>query len=271
MPRVTHVQTAQQRYERVPVLDEATGQPKVVPVNRTTKHGRAVTMAVTADDKSKPLPPHTCGYCHQPIEVGSPYKHISPKSGPYGGRTLRRHESCPTWQVWDYSNSLSAQLARIGHDFASAISGATEPSEVESALSEAADAAREIAEAKREAAQNIEDGFQHPTEQSEELNQLADDLDSWADEIEGVSVPDLPEPEEEDCEQCEGTGKVVKMYPDSYPEPWRPGSYAEGVVRECGDCEGTGKVTPEEPTEDQMDEWHGEVESETSIVGEPPV
>jgi hypothetical protein len=249
MPRITHVARAQQRYERVPVLDEH-GQPKTTPVNRATKHGRPVTMAVTADDKTKPLDPYTCGYCRQPIAIGTPYKHISPKSGPYGGNTLRRHESCPSWQPWDYSNSLAAQISKIQYEFENVIADASDASYVESALSEAAEAAREIAEAKREAAQNIEDGFQHPTAQSEELAELADQLDDWANEIENVFVPDYPEPEEEDCPQeCE-EGKI------------------DGET--CETCKGDGTVTPEEPTEDQVDEWRSDVESETSVVGESP-
>jgi len=32
---------------------------------------------------------------------------------------------------------------------------------------------------------------------------------------------------------CGGTGKIVRLYPDSKPEPWRPGSYADGVVQPC--------------------------------------
>jgi DNA-binding transcriptional LysR family regulator len=35
------------------------------------------------------------------------------------------------------------------------------------------------------------------------------------------------------CPLCDGTGRVVRMYPDSGPAPWRPGSYAEGVVQPC--------------------------------------
>jgi hypothetical protein len=271
MPKITHVRKAQPRYERVPVTDPATGEPKVVPVNRTTKRGSAVTMTVTKDDLSKPLPPHDCDYCRQPIAVGTPYKHISPRSGPYGGRTLRRHESCPTWQPWDYSNSLSARLAQIAYEFDNAVGEASSPDDVESAQSEAADRARELAEEKRESAQAIEDGFQHPTTQSEEMADQADQLDDWASEIEGASVPEFPEPEEDDCESCEGTGKIVKLYEDSDPEPWQPGSYAEGVVRDCDDCAGTGKVTPDEPTEDQVDEWREEVRSEFAMVSEPPV
>lgn len=40
---------------------------------------------------------------------------------------------------------------------------------------------------------------------------------------------------------------------------------------DCEECEGSGKITPEEPTEDQMDEWREEVRSEFSMVSEPPV
>jgi hypothetical protein len=258
MPKITHVKEARPRYERVPVIDEATGEPKVVPVNRTTKRGTAVTMAVTRDDLDQPLPPHNCDYCRQPIAVGTPYKHISPRSGPFGGRTLRRHEGCPTWQPWDYSDSLSARLSQIAYEFDNAVSDATEPGEVESAQSEAADRARELAEEKRESAQNIEDGFQHPTAQSEELAEQADAIEEWANEIEGTSVPEFPEPEENDCETCDGTGRDGEAYPGRVPV-------------DCDDCDGTGRVTPDDPTEDQVDEWRSEVESEFAVVGEPPV
>lgn len=260
MPKITHVKAAQPRYERVPVIDEETGLPKVVPVNRVTKHGAAVTMAVTRDDRSKPLPPHDCDYCRNPIETGTPYKHMSPRSGPYGGRTLRRHESCPTWQPWDYSDSLSARLSQVAYEFDNAVDGASSPDDVESAQSEAADRARELAEEKREAAQNIEDGFQHPTAQSEELAEQADALEEWATEIEGVSVPEFPEPEEEDCEECDGTGNDPDAEPDDEDGP-----------PSCENCSGSGKVTPEEPNEDQVDEWREEVRSAFSVVSEPPV
>ena len=39
---------------------------------------------------------------------------------------------------------------------------------------------------------------------------------------------------------CGGTGKVVQMYPDSDLEPWRPGSYADGVVQPCPSGHGDG-------------------------------
>ena len=84
-----------------------------------------------------------------------------------------------------------------------------------------------------------------------------------------ASADALPDPDDADCETCNGTGKLVKMYDDSPLEPWRPGSYAEGAVRECSDCTGTGH--PEELTEQQMDDWREEVRADVTIVDESPV
>ena len=91
-------------------------------------------MTLTVVDKTKPKPLYNCSACGKPIEIGTPYKHISPKSGPYGGHKMTRHESCPSWQVWDYSNSLSAQLSRISYDFGNEIDQAESPDDVTSAL-----------------------------------------------------------------------------------------------------------------------------------------
>src|SRR4051794_38682983 len=157
MPRVTHVAKAQQRYQTVPVIDPETGQPKKTQVMRNgepkmtrakgNRPARPVFMTVTVVDKTKPKGLYTCDFCHKPIEIGTPYKHITPKSGPYGGTKRTRHESCPTWQQWDYSNSLSAQIAHIEHDFDNAIESAESPDDVQSALDDAAASVEEIAEA----------------------------------------------------------------------------------------------------------------------------
>ena len=274
MPRVTYVKHAQQRYAMVPDIDPATGLQKTITTSRTTREkpgrpSRQVIRQLTKPDPDRPLDPETCGRCGEKILPGMPYKHITPRSGPYSGRRMVRCAGCPSWFPWEYSNSLNAQLAQVSHEFGLAIDSAESEDDVTSALEEAASSVREIAEAKREAAQNIEEGFGHETEQSGELNQTADDLDSWADEIGNVSVPDFPDPEDEECEDCAGTGKLVKLPGDSDPEPWRPGSYAEGAVQECGECDGSGH--PDEVTSDQLDEWRDEVRSETAIVEEAPV
>jgi hypothetical protein len=268
MARITYVKAAQQRYEQVPVLDE-NGEPKRTPVmkngkQRVTKKGKPIFLTVTANDKSKPLPNRNCGKCGKEIVPGMPYKHISPRSGPYGGRTLYRCAECPNWHVWEYSSSLSARLSEVSHDFSEAIGNADTTDEVTEALNTAAEAVREIASEKEESAQNIEDGFQHETSQSQELRDVAEQLNSWADEIENVDVPDLPEAEEDECEECSGSGSIAN--PD-----WVEGSEDEEEEIACDTCDGSGRFTPDEPTSDQMDEWRSEVESACSIVDESPV
>lgn len=216
MPKINRVKAAQQRYETVPVLDE-NGQPKRTPVlhqkgplkgqQRTDKRGNPVFMAVTVADKTQPLPNHTCGKCGVEIKVGDPYKSISIRST-YSSRTLYRCAACPDWHVWEYSSSLSARLAEISYNFWEAIAEASSEEEAQDALNAAAEAVREIAGEKEEGAQNIEDGFQHETYQSAEMRDQAESLNSWADEIEGASIPDFPETEEVDCEECDGSGVI---------------------------------------------------------------
>lgn len=46
------------------------------------------------------------------------------------------------------------------------------------------------------------------------------------------------------CVTCEDTGKIVQLSQDSPAEPWRPGSYAEGVVRACPACSAGLEVMP---------------------------
>lgn len=266
MARVTNVKKAQQRYATVPLLD-GSGNQKTTPVLRsdgspkTDKKGHAIVRRLTTEDKTKPLPNHTCDKCRKEITVGSPYKWIAPKSGPYGGTKRYRCGECPTWEVWEYSSSLSARISQITADFD--VSEAESKEEVEEALNAIAEQIKELAEEKREGASNIEDGFGHATSMSDELNETADNLDSWADEIEQVDVPDYPEPEEGDCEECGGTGKIEVVQNGS-----------SGIMHSeetCEACNGEKVFTPDEPTEDQIDEWRSEVEDACSIVNESPV
>lgn len=270
MPRVTHVKRAQQRYGTRPVIDPATGEQKRTPMinkrtgtQKVTKSGKPVFLRITERDLDRPKPLLTCDHCHTAIEIGTPYKHISPKSGPYGGRQLNRHESCPTWQVWEYSSSLSARIAQIQDAFQTDMAGTIEsPEDVTAALEAAAEAIRELAEEKRESASSIEDGFGHATYQSEELEQTADDLESWADEIENVSVPDLEdhgcdecEEGEAECGECMGTGLVGND--DLVCEDCK-----EGRI-ECENCGGDADWV-------DLEAWREAVEGEIGIVDEAP-
>lgn len=267
MPRVTHVKRAQQRYATRPVIDPATGEQKKTPMinkrtgtQKVTKSGRPVFLRITERDTSKPKPLLVCDHCHKPIEIGTPYKHISPKSGPYGGRTLNRHAACPSWQVWEYSNSLGARLAQIQSAFAEDLAGAEDADAVTEALSAAAESIREIADEKRESASNIEDGFGHSTYQSEELEQLGDDLESWADEIENVSVPAL---EDYPCEECNGTGEVqCEVCDGDGLDDGEPCGECTGGVVDCDVCDDEEHV--------DKDAWREAVEGEVGIVEDQP-
>jgi hypothetical protein len=151
MPQITHVKKAQQRYAQVPVLNDD-GTPKESPVFRKdgspklTKQGRPITMRVTVADKSQPLPPHTCGACGQPIEVGTAYKHVSIKSGPYGGRTLYRHEGCPTWRPSELTTSKMAGVYAAQEMAEDQIDGCETVDDLQALAADVASQVRDVAE-----------------------------------------------------------------------------------------------------------------------------
>jgi hypothetical protein len=258
MARITHVRKAQRRYETRPVLDGFGNQVETAVMRedgtqKTTKTGRKIFMKVTENDLTRPKPDYTCDYCGKPIEVGTAYKHISPKSGPYGGSKRTRHEGCPNWQVWEYSSSLSARLAEISYTASLALADVESADDVSAVVEQAKESIMEIAEEKREAAENIESGFQHETEQSQELAELGDSLESWADEGDSLDINDpegMDEEEEIDCPVCDGEGKV-----DS-----EDGS---GTVN-CDECEGEGRIeNPDYDTDGvSFEEWKENIVSE---------
>lgn len=219
MARVTHVKRARQRYKMVPTLDES-GQPIKVQVLRgdgqpkLSRKGRPIFQTQSTPDKTQPLPNRHCGRCNVEIKPGDPYKWIAPRSGPYGGRKLYRCGACPTWQVWEYSSSLSARIQQIQHDATTDVGDLDSEGAMQDHLAGVAEQIRELAEEKRESAQSIEEGFGHSTYQSDELNEQADSLDDWANEVESADVPEVPE-------ECGF----------EHPEP-EPGEYSE----ECQVC-----------------------------------
>jgi hypothetical protein len=259
MARITRVAKAQQRYHTLPILDAA-GKPVKIPLTRksgaprTDKRGNPVFITKTMADTSRPKPLERCDKCGKTIEVGSPYKHMSPKSGPYGGRRMVRCQACPDWQVWEYSSSLSARLAQVSNDFWESVSSAESQEDVQMALQDAQSAIEEIAQEKKDGAQNIEDGFGHETSTSQDLMQQGEDLESWANEIGYLDVPNYPEAESQTCDVCGGQGAT-----DDKPEEL------------CEKCEGNGFYTPEQPTEEQLEEWRSEVQDACSQIDDSPV
>lgn len=263
MARITHVKHARQRYAQVPKTDE-NGKPVVVAVlkrdgsPKTTKTGRPITMSIMVSDRDKPLPMPKCEVCGKTIEPGQPYKHVTPKSGPYGGRTRTRCASCPSWQPWDLSSALWARQAQIE---ASAMDdfpdGFEETDDLDDWAENVASKIESLADEKEEAADNIEEGFGHETYQSEEIRQTAESLREWAENVRGIDWPEKPEEAEEeiDCPECNGDGEVENPDYDEDDE-----DSEEPEVIDCEECGGTGKVENEEAGE-PLDEWRDECRS----------
>lgn len=260
MARVTYVKKAQPRYRTVAVIDPETGQQKLTPVmgrngqQKKNKHGRLTFLRLTVADKSQPLPNRKCDNCGKEIETGQPYKWIKPKSGPYGGSMKVRCGTCPTWQVWEYSYSMSAQLARISYEAGESFDqGVETESDVTSILETAAEEIRGIAEEKRQSASNMEEGFGHSTEKSDELNEIADNLDSWADDVEQADVPDAPEDDE---------------YPDHEFE-----QNEDDEADDTCQVEGCEKDESEHETtmEEALETWRDEAREALGIVDECPI
>lgn len=267
MARVTIVNKAQARYKTVPALNED-GTPRVVNVMRNgqqkvTKHGKPVTMRVMVEDKTQPLPERSCDFpgCTingGKIAVGTSYKWVKPKSGPYGGSKRNRHAEHPSWKPWDLSNSTSARIQQIT-DLDGVDTGDLD--EVRSFLESAAEQIRDLGQEKADGADNIESGFGHETSQSEELRQLSEDLESWADDVESAAQ-DLPE--SADCEACEGSGKVDEDQEDTENCDACDG---EGEVKTededgtetipCEACDGHGQITTTETVEVDCDTCDG--------------
>jgi len=293
--RVTYVKHARQRYATRPVIDPATGEQKKTPmmkngVQMKDKRGNPTFLRVTEHDTDRPLPNEKCEACGKEIEPGMAYKHVTPRSGPFGGFRRVRCADCPTWQPWDLSQALWARLAQISHDFWEEFGDAGTVEDVQSVIESGAEMARELASEKQEAADNLESGFGHETEQSTELADIADQLESWADEIESVDLPDHPEDGDSDpCEGCDGEGDVEC---DECSGSGKIGCEAcggDGEVdeAECDECDGEGEVRCDECGETgrrqcdcggtgegeefDFDAWKEEVESALSIVDEPPV
>lgn len=199
MARVTHVKKAQQRYKTVPVIDPATGEQKVTPVlrkdgtpkmtrSKPNRPGRPIVMKVTVADKTQPLPPLKCEKCGKDIEIGTPYKHVSPKSGPYGGRQRNRHAACPGWKPSELTSSQHLSTIYAAQEAAEEALSAWGDEDGHEALQEIittlAEGFREASESYGESADNIEEGFGHETSMSAELREKAEALESSADEVE---------------------------------------------------------------------------------------
>lgn len=208
MARVNYVKKAQQRFKTVPVLDDG-GLPQMTPVmdkrtgtQKTDKRGKPVFMRVTVADKDQPLPNHTCGKCGVEIRVGDSYKHVTVKSGPYGGRTMYRCHACPSWRQSELTTSKMAGVYAAQEHLDDTIDNVDTADDLRGLASDVAEMIREVSNEYRESQENMESGFGHPTSMSDELGEKADNLEGWADDIDSWE-PDSEEPEEDSWDEEE--------------------------------------------------------------------
>jgi hypothetical protein len=242
MARIIYVKKAQQRYKTVPVLDE-NGNQKTVPVMRrdgvtpkTTKTGRAITRRLTMEDKTQPLPPRRCEVCRQDIAVGTPYKWVAPKSGPYGGSKRYRCGTCPSWKPSELSSAKFAPIMAAQEDFDT--SGYTTKDEFVSALDDFATIVEEVGQEYIDSADNMEDGFGHETAMSTDLRDKGEALNDQADDIRN-GVDDIDD-EPDHCDLHDTNIIFSGEEPDD--------DEAEDVEGEC-DCQ------------ERFDQWIDELQS----------
>lgn len=261
MARVTYVKAARQRYRTVPVLDDQGNPVKIKLTGRSRKGGGEVFITKTAEDRTQPLPNRHCDRCKAEIEVGQPYKWVQPKNR---GKRVRCG-TCPTWDPWELSDSLSAKVQQIQSEGSEALSQADDEGSMRDAQSTIVEQIRELAEAKSEAADNLEEGFQHETSQSQEIRDTADQLGEWADEVENVDLDDFPEPGDVDCETCQASGHVDN---DQYDpdQAANDEDYDEEETVDCPDCNGDGTVEGDAPSQDDVDAWIEEKRDEISAA-----
>jgi hypothetical protein len=268
MPRVNFVKKAQQRYAMVPVIDPETGQPKrvkvmvtksvrqedgsyeKVQVPKTNKRGIETSRRITIADKDKPLPNLRCDFpgCdidNREILPGTPYKFISVKRQ-YGGVQYNRHAAHPSWQVWEYSDSMSARVARTQKDMHDALD-AFEFGTVDD-FEAAKDELRDMAQGMLDEQEDVVSNMPEQLQDGSQAQQYAEALESWVDEFENADQPDESMNEEE-CQQCAGTGKVENPdYDSEDPE----GTEEEEIDCDAEGCE-DGTVKTDEPSEDWIE------------------
>jgi len=159
--------------------------------------------------------PGECGACGKVIEIGQPYKWAK---GRYTAKKIRC-EKC-LFKPSDLTSSKMGTIYDAQEDAQKNIDGWDgedgSVDDLRSALEELASVVNEVAEEYRDSASSVNDVVQN-NPMAEEWEEKADSLESWAGELEGASLEDY----DEDNEQSK----------DDWVEEQR--SEARGVVENC--------------------------------------
>lgn len=281
MPKITHVRAAQQRYEQI-VVTNPDGTPKQVPVmsshtgqQKVSKKG-PVFLTVKFDDKTKPKPPLRCDYCGKDIEIGTPYKHVTPRSGPRGGQQRNRHELCPTWRPSQLSSSKMAAIMAAQEALDDTIGQAETFDDIQQLVADVAQAARDVSMEYAESADNIEAGFGHEIEKSSELREKSEALESWADELESALSGEDEEPtvDHKMWTICDSDGIQLRDTDEFDDEDSAETALAEYATENDVDPDllHVEENDADEPNQEETDEWLDHLrEVAADAVNEVPV
>lgn len=188
-----------------------------------------------------------CEKCYRQISKGAPYKWIGIKPpGSQPGERRIRCQDCDDWHEWDYNPSLGAQCARVAHDTEYQLRN-TRTYDTESGaraiMRDASEEVRIFANTRQVSADRTRYVFGEKNFRTQQFMKDAEALRRWAMQIRNWHCPPLPEPELTDCSLCSAKRMDLDMGGDAA----------------CAECQGAGRYVPDEPGEEQLEDWRQEV------------
>lgn len=174
-----------------------------------------------------------CGNCGREIQPGEKYFSFSFR---YGGTQVRCKDHYPK-----QSELTQSKMSEVY----SAVESAEDDMASAETVQDITDAVEGVAGTVREVAEEYEAAAE-PFGGQGENQERADELSGWADELESFQPEEVEE--EEDCDECEGTGEVHEdcnicegsgEFNDSTCEACEGSGQ---VSSKCEQCEGDGKL-----------------------------
>lgn len=163
-----------------------------------------------------------------------------------------RCTDCPDWHQWEWNPSTASQCQRVAHDTEHHLRYGKHET-VSGAQAVMGDAAHEIsnfATYRRLSSERTAWAFGKSNFTARRLKADSEALESWAKEIRNWPCPELPAPTLTDCSLC----SAKRMDLDLGGDP------------ACMECSGAGRYLPEEPGEEQLQEWRHMIADDASEV-----
>lgn len=201
-----------------------------------------------------------CEKCLTDIGKGSPYKWMAVKLRGHNPSSRKiRCEGCEDWHEWEWNPSLPAQAKRIAHDTEETLRYHriySNEAGAEAIMREAASDVDILANTRQVSADRARRAFGDQNFRTRQFDGDATALRRWAQRFRSWHCSPLPEPELTDCSLCSAKGMDLDAGGDS----------------SCFECQGAGRYIPEEPSEEQLDDWRIEVADDAmEVLEECPI